>query len=192
MTRGISSETMTVLQSGDIRVEYYIDLVFTSATVRLWTGYGDSSYNGNAYLGNGWIEGIGSISETLRLTATGATLSLSGVPADLLSIVLSESRQSATMNLFLAVFDSTDTRLDVIKIYSGSLDNVAIDEKPESASIVLDYESRLVKITSARESRYTPEQQKMDYPADKGFDYLTFLESSRLYWGRPDLTRGGK
>jgi hypothetical protein len=192
MSRGLSPEAVAALSSGSPRVEHYLDLVFSGSTLYLWTGFGDSVYDGNAYLGNGWIEGISSLSETLRLSPTGMTISLSGVPADLLSIVLSESRQSCSATLYFAVFDEDDTRLDVLQLFTGSLDTVSIDEQPETASIVLDYESRLIKLNAPREARYTPEQQKMEYPADKGFDYLTFLESSRLYWGRPDLTRGQK
>lgn len=192
MSRGLTPEAVAALTSGNVRVEHYLDLVFSASTLYLWTGQGDSTHDGNAYLGNGWIEGISSLSETLRLSPTGMTISLTGVPADLLSIVLSESRQSCSATLYFAVFDEDDTRLDVIQLFTGSLDTVSIDEQADTASIVLDYESRLIKLNAPREARYTPEQQKMEYPADKGFDYLTFLESSRLYWGRPDLTRGQK
>ena len=60
-----------------------------SAPLYFWTGIGDTTIDGITYTGTGNLMQISSIKETAEIQAAGANLTLSGIPADMLSPALS-------------------------------------------------------------------------------------------------------
>ncbi len=66
----------------------------------------------------------------------------------------------------------------------GQLDVAVIDDTGESCKISVSYEDRLVDLQRPRERRYTHEDQQIDYPGDKGFEFVPTLQDMQLQWGR--------
>ena len=60
---------------------------------------------------------------------------------------------------------------------------MSVSEDAESASITLTAESRMIDLNRPRVRRYTPEDQKIDYPNDKGLDYVSSLQEAEISWG---------
>jgi hypothetical protein len=73
---------------------------------------------------------------------------------------------------------------DPVLIFSGRADRPEITPDPAGASVGVNYESRFIDAARRRERRYTPEDQKIDYPADLGFDYVASLQDTVFTWGR--------
>jgi hypothetical protein len=48
----------------------------------------------------------------------------------------------------------------------------------------LTAESRLIDLERSRERRYTSEDQKIDYPNDKGLEFIADLQDKEIVWGR--------
>ena len=64
------------------------------------------------------------------------------------------------------------------------MDVMTITDTGDSISISLTVESELRALEKPSERRYTPEDQKIDYPFDKGFDFVPRLQDVQINWGR--------
>ncbi len=189
MSRDLTTDTIAAITSSVVALEYLYEGVFSSNTLRLWSGIGPLSWSGKVFEGNGWMQGPGSVTESTSVRSTGATITLSGAISDLLSIALNESRQSSTGKLWLASLDSSGNVIQAILLFSGNLDTVEISEDVPTSEITLNYESRLIMLNAPREQRYTHEEQQVDHKGDLGFEHVASLPNQRLYWGRPDPGR---
>ncbi len=156
-------------------------------TVRMWTGLGDLTWNGDVYTGGGDLVSVGAIEEKhdSQVSAQGTVFSLSGVNPDDLSIALSEIRQGLPGKLWFAVLDGDSGVLvgEPVQIFSGLTDVPTIDDGGDTITISLSIENRLIDLERARVRRYTPEDQKAVYPDDKGFDYVAGLQEAEVSWG---------
>ena len=90
MSRVLSTEMQAVAAAELVRPIYLLDLEFTSGSIFLWSGHGDLAYNSNTYLGAGDLLNIASIQETSDLTANGASVTLAGIKASLLTLARDE------------------------------------------------------------------------------------------------------
>lgn len=95
--------------------------------------------------------------------------------------------QSGSPAAALAVPLDADFGLRMIdtpyEFFNGRLDVPVIDEGAEMSTIAISYESELVDLDKPRARRYTSEDQKADYPADLGFDFVPALQDKTVVWG---------
>ena len=64
------------------------------------------------------------------------------------------------------------------------MDQMNIEEGPDSCTVQLTLENKLVDLERARVARFTSAYQKSIYPNDKGFDFVEDLQDKKLVWGR--------
>ena len=184
MARDLTAGVITQLQAASVEVGVLFEGEFESGWVRLWSGVGTLSWDSKSWSGVGTLLGISGIDETNEIRASGLTVSLSGVPSDLLSAALGDARSGKTGRVYLAFFSSGSIVADPILQFEGRLDVPAIEDGPETATISISYESELIDLERARERRYTPEDQAIDFPGDLGFDYVAALQDAQITWGR--------
>lgn len=184
MARDLTASVITQLQAASVEVGVLFEGEFASGWVRLWSGVGTLSWDGKSWSGVGTLLGISGIDETNEIRASGLTVSLSGVPSDLLSAALGDARSGKTGRVYLAFFSGGSIVADPILQFEGRLDVPAIEDGPETATISISYESELIDLERARERRYTPEDQQIDFPGDLGFDYVASLQDAQITWGR--------
>lgn len=189
MSRGLSAEMIAALEARTVRLEYFYSGVFDTQTVRYWTGYDSFVWGGNTYLGGGKFQGLSSIKESLNSSSYGIVVTLSGVSTEIIYLALNGCRQSNSGTVDLVLFDSNDTPIDSIKIFSGTLDRTILERSSTSGAVTLAYESRLIRFDEQREIRLTNELQQEKYSGDKGFEYVNQLKGARIYWGRADPGR---
>lgn len=157
---------------------------FASGYLRLWNEIGDLSFGGNTYLGNGWMTKVSGASETDDTSAQDMVVTLTGVPQDILSLVLN-APQGALGNFYLgALAENGALVADPYKIFSGKLDVPTISETASGPRVEISYESRLVDFDRPREFRYTTESQKIFYPTDRGFEYVRVAGKWDGFWGQ--------
>lgn len=191
MSRDISASVIALLDNNTIYPVNLFELEFDSSTLHLWDGDGDLSWDGETWLSNGWVYGYSTIGETDSIQANGVTITITGIPSELLSMVLSESKHKHTGIIYQSFLDASG---DMIadsscpsQLFKGYLDYVEIVDNPQGQSrLVLSYEHELIKLGKGVERAYTAEDQKSEYSADKGFDYVASLAKWRGYWGLPD------
>ena len=69
-------------------------------------------------------------------------------------------------------------------IFDGFMDVMRLNDSGGTANIALNCESQLIALERANTRRYTPEDQKIDFPNDEGLDYVAGLQDDEIIWGR--------
>ncbi len=185
MARDITTAMQTEVQAGAIQPFLLFEAFFDDETVRAWTGYGDLVWDGDTYAGTGTFLNVSEIEETTETKASGITVVLSGIPSELLSLALNGEYQGRILNVYLGAFNSSNAIIsDPILLFKGRMDLMDIQDGSETGSITLNVESRLIDLERARNRRYTAEDQKIDYPNDKGLDHVVSIQEIEIVWGR--------
>lgn len=158
---------------------------FATGMVRIWSGLGDLAWDGKLWAGAGALLGMGAIDETREVVAGGTTLSLSGVPLELVQVAIDEARQGMPGRIWIGLMSETGALIaDPVQAFSGRLDVPEISEDANACTITISYESRLIDLTVPRTWRYTHESQQVLYPGDLGFEYVTAIQDREITWGR--------
>ena len=176
-----------------------------TAPLYLWTGNGTVTIEQKDYIGTGQFLEFSAFEETTDISARNATLTLSGIPSDLLSLALSVPYQGRKCLVEFGVFvkgsvllesgfyllkeDGGKLMLDATEkqrstVFNGYMDQMTITEAGDASQISLKLESRLVDLERVRIRRYTSEDQKSRFTSDKGFDFVNSLQDRELFWGR--------
>lgn len=182
--RDLSSGMQSAISATEVSPILLFEGVFTSGNVYAWSGYGTISWNGQSWTGTGTLLSVSEVSENSDTAATGASVTLNGIPQDLISLALAECQQGALGKIYFGVLSNGSVLADPIILFEGKLDVPTIDEDAEFASITITYESRLINLERPRVTRYTKEDQIRLFHGDKGFDYVPSIQDQRITWGR--------
>jgi len=209
LTRGSNSTTAASHSDGATVTGNTI----LSAPLYFWTGIGDTTIDGITYTGTGNLMQISNLKETAEIQAAGATLTLSGIPADMLSLALSVPYQGRIGKIKFGLIDADNNLLELetafnmllesgidiglenpeqsnvlIDMFVGYMDQMNIDESAETSIISLSLESKLLDLDRPVIRRYNNESQKALFPNDKAFEFLNDLQGKDLSWGRASET----
>tara|TARA_R110000772_G_scaffold32978_6_gene80448 strand:+ start:114 stop:764 length:651 start_codon:yes stop_codon:yes gene_type:complete len=193
MSRVLSAEMQAVAVADIVRPIYLVDLEFSSPTVPngsvfLWSGTGNLTFDSNVYLGVGSLLNIGSIQETSDLTANGAVVTLSGIQQSLLSIARDEPYQGRPLTIRLGAFDGAGGLVvSPVIMFSGFMDVMTISDSGDTSTISVSAENKLIAFQRTAVRRYTAEDQKIDHPTDKGFEFVAKIQEKEIVWGRKSL-----
>jgi hypothetical protein len=103
----------------------------------------------------------------------------------MISTALSETRQGLPATIWLGTMDVSGTLIaDPFILFSGLTDVPIVEDGAETCTVSISVESRLIDLERSRVRRYTPEDQHIDYPGDKGFDFVASLQSKEFKFGR--------
>ena len=211
MSRDLSSNTIDNISQDVVYPFFAVELKFDGDNVlRLWTGQGTLVLDdGTNWVGTGNLLNISAIEETSELAVKGATLTLSGVPSEVLSLALSEPYQGRVCNIYFGTFsqgsilqesssyillqDGSRINLETgdkgfNEIFSGYMDQMNIEESGETSTIQLLVENKLVDLERARVARFTSGYQKSIYAGDLGLDFVEDLQDKKIAWGRKSGT----
>jgi len=205
-TRDISQSTIDSLDDDVIYPFFAIEMLFDGdQTLRLWTGYGTLVYQSQSWYGTGSLLQFDSVEETTEISAKGALVTLSGIPGNVLALALSEPYQGRKANIYfgnfskgLLLLENSDFILledgskisleagttNLSQIFSGYMDQMNIEEGPDSCTVQLALENKLVDLERARVARFTSAYQKSLYPGDLGLDFVESLQDKDIVWGR--------
>lgn len=185
MSRLLSTEMQAVASAEVVRPIYLIDMEFTAGELNLWSGNGILTYNSKDYVGAGDLLSIGSIQENSELTANGINLQLSGVKQSLLNIARDDPYQGRPLTVYLGAFDEAgDIISSPVLVFSGIMDTMTITDSGAESTIGVTAENKLIAFEKSAVRRFTNEDQKIDYPNDKGFEYVTKIQNLEVVWGR--------
>lgn len=207
MSRDVTQTTLDLLDDSVIYPFFAVELLFDGdQTLRLWTGVGTLVYQGVSWVGTGSLLQIDTIEETSEIAAKGATVTLSGVPSEVLSLALSEPYQGRQAKIYFGTFQPygqlqqedaayillqdggkillEDRKTDLTEIFAGYMDQMNIEENTEASTIQLTIENKLIDLERPRTARFTSAYQKSIYPNDLGLDFVEDLQTKELYWGK--------
>jgi hypothetical protein len=181
MSRDIATVIQNALGDDVIEPFFAVDLGFDSGTLRLWTGIGSKIINGEEYVGAGNFLQISEMQETAEIQAAGATLTLSGIPSEILSLALTEPYQQRPARIY---FGLVGEEADMAEVFTARMDQMTIEEGPETCTVQLTIENILVDLERARVLRYTNNDQQSRFPGDRGLEFVESLQNKELFWGR--------
>jgi len=170
------------LGNASIRPFFAVDLLFDTPQY-YWTGLGDLTVAGVTYGGAGNLLDISALPETSEIKAANATISLSGINGALLSTALQTQYHGRLARVKFGLSDP----VVLVEIFVGYMDQMTIEEGPDSCTISLSLESRLVDLERPRPVRFTTESQRLRFPnktPDKAFEFINDLQTKPLMWGR--------
>ena len=206
MSRSVSSGFSDAIQRDVVQPFLAVDLAFDSGNVRAWTGLGTLSVGGVDYVGTATIMSISPIEETIEIAARGAQFVLTGIPSDLLSLALSEPYQGRIAKIYFGMMSvperllteagaiittenllpldiSSGNQSELVEIFSGFMDTMQIADEVETSTITLTAENRLISLERPKNRRYTSEDQKREFSADLGLDFVNDLQDKEIKWG---------
>ena len=183
MTRGLNASFEAELLMEEFRPFLAAKFEFDGGDVRLWSGIGDKTILGETYTGAGDLLTLSAAGETDDLRAEGSRYTLSGVNAAIISLALQEPYQGRPVTLYIGALNASGAPIaDPQAINKGRMDVMQISDQGETATIELTVESELRALERAPERRYTPEDQKIDFPLDKGLDFIPRLQDVDVVW----------
>lgn len=161
----------------------FVQLEFTSGTQRYTTLPYDTSWNGNTWIGVGRLAEISEIRESEALVATGVQITLSGLPASLVSLALAENVQGRTCTIWFAALGADSAVLDTPPVeFKGKVDTVPIQLDDGTARIVVNVESVLADFARPKVRRFTDADQQAVYPGDRFFEFVPQMVEKEIIW----------
>lgn len=184
MPRTMTSAMKAMLASEVVYPVFLFQAEFASGWLYLWTGLGQRSWGGHTYEGIGWLVGFQNIEETTEIRAVGMSVTLRGVDPSIISIALQSVRKNKPGRIYIGGLDASRQIIaDPVLAYEGRLDFGTVGKQPAGASVDIKYESKLAALERARERRYTHEDQQIDHPGDRFFEYVGSLQDKQIHWG---------
>ncbi len=167
---------------------HFADLDFSSGHVRVHTGLGTISWGGYDWLGVGSFGTVDGLEESAELERKTVTYTLSGIPNDLISVVLNEDYQGRSAKIYLGFFSSITAQLvaDPELLDSGKMD-VSDTDEGDTCTVTITAESRVAAWSRTQERRYTDAEQQAQYPGDKGLEFISQAAQKEVAWGRKSL-----
>lgn len=193
MSRTLTSGMNAVTTDEIVRPVYLVRMVFDTTEVtnelNMWSGLGDLVYDGETYLGVGDLLSISSVKETADISASGLNVMLAGVKSSLVAVAKNQDYQGRPLTLSFGAFnDLGDLVADPVVVFSGFMDTMTIAETGDYSTISIAVENKLIAFERSKIRRYTAEDQKIDHPADKGFEFVSNIGEKEIVWGRPSGT----
>ena len=196
MSRTLTSGMLGVTTADIVRPAYFVRMIFDSGespnVLNIWNGIGDLAFGGNTYTGTGDLLSISEITETADIQASGINVNLAGVKSSLIVIAKDHEYQGRPLTVSLGAFDASGSLIsDPVIVFSGFMDTMTISESGQYSTISIAVENKLISFERSKVRRYTAEDQKIDYPNDKGFEFVTSIVQKEIIWGRPTPATGG-
>lgn len=184
--RNLSTEMQAVSTAEVVRPIMFVECEFDSGDINLWNGVGSLTYNGKNYIGAGNLLAVEPVSESTDLRANGTSVTLSGLNNTLVGLAKDEDYQGRALTVKLGAMDeSNDVIADPVIMFSGFMDTMMLTDSGESSTITIDVENKLIQMDRARVRRFTDNDQRIDYPNDDGFSFVTKIQDREINWGVP-------
>jgi|TARA_B100000513_G_scaffold133250_1_gene59780 hemolysin activation/secretion protein len=181
-TRDLTTSLTNALDDAVIEPFFAVDLLFDNSTQYIWTGVGTVTINTKNYTGLGELLEISMTQETADLSATGASLTISGIPSTTnLALALTEPYQGRRASIFFGLMSTQTTYTEV---FSGYMDQMNIQEGAETSTIEITLENKLIDLERPRVARYTSQSQQQRFAGDEGFNFVEGLQDKEIVWGR--------
>lgn len=183
--RGLSDRVKDNLEDTVLRPVAFFEFNYDeSGTERYWTGYGKRFFGDKIFTGTGDLITIASIQETDGIEAVNVKFTLSGVPQKHIDYSLDRNYQNRRCKVWLGWLDDNNRLIDTPDVtYVGMQDVITINDGEDSVTAQLNTENRLVKLNDKNSRRYTFEDQRLDFPQDKGFEFVAQMQEKSLHFG---------
>lgn len=179
MARTVHSTILTAMQQGTFSPIILVEMYFDSGNLFLWNGLGETTIDSITYTGAGDLLSISEAEETSQVVSRGMGISLSGVPASMISLALSEPSQGRKCVVKWSGDGLTNTSI----LFLGKIDKMDIEEGTDTAVVAVTVENDLAMLERVVSLLYSDQSQKSRYPTDEAFSHVVELGDQELQWG---------
>jgi hypothetical protein len=179
MSRGLHSDITTELAKGKFTMVHLVALTlgtFASPSVYYYTDApNDLTESGDTYLANGFLLGLGAISESQSMSVGNLNLTISGVNQTIISQVLNNGYLYKTVTIKRAFLDSSNDLISsnsVYTCYKGLIAGMQIADKKDSSIIQFTLNNHWSSFGKISGRMTTPDSQHQFYSPDYGFDRM--------------------
>lgn len=185
MSRDMTPAMEAATLASEVHPILFAEIGVSTGFIRVHTGIGDITFNGEVFQGVGEFGGVSEIVETEDVEANGLVFILSGVPAVNIAVAFNSMEQGLPAILWIGAFDLTTRALivDPVLVYEGLTDVPEIDETGETAAFAINTENRLIQLERPKTRRYTDLDQKLDFATDRGFEFVPSLQDRQVKFG---------
>jgi len=187
--RELSVAQLAAIAAGTVRPAIFVEVEIyhdgAADFVRVWTGVGNFSWDSKTWQGSGRLLGATIAEESKEVQASTFQVSLSGQPSDLIVTALASIKSNRPGKIWLGLFDAAGALIDdpyPLRRGLSSRPIIVDDPKAGTCTITVEYRDRRAALETPRERRYTSADQAIDFPADRGFDYVEALQDTQLVW----------
>tara|TARA_R100000734_G_C3319102_1_gene114285 strand:- start:2947 stop:3555 length:609 start_codon:yes stop_codon:yes gene_type:complete len=178
MSRSINANIVSALSNSEIEPFYAVKLAFSTATLYLWTGYGDKTINSETYIGTGNLLSIDGLEEASDLSSKGTDIVLNGLDSTILTYALTEEYQGREVNIYWGVSGVSE----VVEVFSGYMDQMTIIDRGETSTIKLSVESKLIILERPNIRRYTEGSHAAVIATENTRDSTTYTQSNDSFF----------
>jgi len=169
MSRDLTPAIETEIESGQTSPILLVKAEFDSGDVRLHSGLGNLSWNGEAWTGAGQLLTVDEIEEVADAISRGATVQLNGT-ASMLSLAYNEDYQGRPCTVWLGFLDASHAVIaDPFVLFKGFMDVIDDEESGDDVYFQLRVENALVALEKAPERTCTDEDQRELFSDDTFF-----------------------
>lgn len=195
MARSVPAAILTALTQPEVYPFYAVEMLFDQRSgtdldgnpidygpVRLWTGYGNKTIDGETYFGAGDLLAVSALEEVNDLSAKSASITLTGMPGEIVSLAIKEPYQRRSCRILFGVSNVDD----FVEVFAGKMNQMPIEDSGDTSTITLIVESKMVELNRARVRRYTHESHQARHSGDTFFSFVADIQDKGIPWGRKE------
>jgi len=173
-TRGLHSDITTELAKGFFTMANLVTISLDT-TYYYTDAIHDLTESGNIYLANGFLLGMGKVSESKNINLGNLNLIISAVNQTIVSDVLTNGYLHKKVTIKRAFLDSSNDLISsnaVYTIYEGNIEGMSITDSVSSSEINFSITNQWSNFGRVAGRITTPDSQHQFYSPDVGFDYM--------------------
>ena len=183
MPRGINTATVDDLADGEVRIALNIFIDFqnplyatTSNEPNIITGVGTFTPANN-------VISIGEVRDNGDLSASNLSVVLSGCDNAIVNASKNEQLQGTEVKIWLVFLDENGDTQTTLHYFTGYIENTVYMQSAKTITISVACQNFLARLGDRKIRRYTDEDQKDVYSADKGLEFVEQIQEKTLVWG---------
>ena len=173
-TRGLHSDITTELAKGSFTMANLVTISLD--TIYYFTdALHDLTESGNVYSANGFLLGMGKVSESKQISLGNMNLTISAVNQTIVSEVLNNGYLHKKVTIKRAFLDSSNDLISANAVYTyylGSIAGMMIVDSTSSSEIQFSLTNQWSSFGKIAGRITTPDSQHQFYSPDVGFDYM--------------------
>jgi hypothetical protein len=167
-----------------------VDFDFPSGRIRLWTGWGDITINGNTFTGVGTLGEVSATPDRSQLVAERKSYKLSGVDPSLVpESDIDDCFGRSVIEYFGFLTESGQLVATPEINWEGRIDGINRLDSAEPY-IQVQAENRMVLLDRPNGWRYTHEHQQQFFAGDDGLKLIPSTITAEITWGGQSVKAG--
>jgi hypothetical protein len=182
---GVTVAFATAMAARVIRPCFLVQLQFKTDVLNLWSGTYPVIFGGATFEGAGSLMTISGISEDSTVEAKNVTITVSGIPSEIINDALNETQRGLKAQVYLGLFEQDGVTLvpDPVLAYTGRIDQPSITDSGDTCTIAINIENALADMNRPVDRRYTDADQQHDHPGDLGCSFIAAIQNIQIYFG---------